>query len=189
MNQILKTLKPALLCFIIMTVLCGVLYPGLVTGIAQAAFPFQANGSMIAVTLSDGARKEYGSELIAQEFTKPEYLIGRPMAVTNLSPAGPEQKKLVQDRIAWWRAFDPGNSAKIPSDLVMASGSGFDPNISPEAAEYQVSRIARARGIGEASVRNAITECTSGRFLGFWGDPGVNVLKVNLMLDGLTENE
>lgn len=189
MNQILKTLKPALLCFIIMTVLCGVLYTGLVTGIAQAVFPFQANGSMAAVTLSDGTRKEYGSELIAQEFTKPEYLIGRPMTVTNLSPAGPEQKKLVQDRIAWWHAFDPGHSAKIPADLVMASGSGFDPNISPEAAEYQVSRIARARGVGEASVRNAIRECTSGRFLGFWGDPGVNVLKVNLMLDGLTKNE
>lgn len=189
MNQILRVLKPALLSFLIMTVLCGVLYPALVTGIAQAVFPHQANGSMIAVTHSDGTRKEYGSELIAQEFTKPGYLIGRPMEVTNLSPSGPEQKVLVQDRIGWWNTFDPGHSAKIPADLVMASGSGFDPYISPAAAEYQVSRIAKARGVGEASVRKIIRECTSGRFLGFWGDPGVNVLKVNLVLDGLTENE
>lgn len=189
MNQILRMLKPALLCFIIMTVLCGILYPGAVTGIAQAVFPARANGSIITVTLSDGTQKEYGSALIAQEFTKPEYLIGRPMGVTNLSPVGPEQKELVQGRIDWWHAFDPDNNVEIPADLVTASGSGLDPNVSPEAAEYQVPRIARERGISEDSVREIVKECTKGRFLGFWGDPSVNVLKVNLMLDGLIENE
>ncbi len=168
-----------------MTILCGIIYPGAITGIAQLIFPHQANGSIITVTLNDGTKKEYGSELIAQEFTKPSYLIGRPMGVTNLSPAGKEQEELVKERIDWWHSFDPGNKADIPADLVTSSGSGYDPNISPVAAEYQVARIARERGIREDAVRAVIKKCTQGRFLGFWGEPAVNVLDVNLMLDGL----
>ncbi len=184
MKEILKALKPAFLCFIVMSILCGILYPGFVTGIAQVAFSKQANGSIITVTLKDGARKDFGSALIAQEFTKPEYLIGRSMGTTNLSPVSKEQEKLVQQRIAWWRSFDPENKADIPMDLVTASGSGVDPNISPEAAEYQVVRIARERKVSEDAVRKIIKKYTTGRFLGFWGEPGVNVLKVNLALEG-----
>lgn len=185
MTKAMKLLKPALVCFGVMTILCGVIYTAAVTGIAQLIFPNQANGSVITVTLKDGTQKEYGSELIAQEFTKPEYLIGRPTGVTNLSPVSEEQKKLVQERIDWWRSFDPDNTADIPMDLVTASGSGVDPNISPEAAEYQVSRIAKARNMEEDEVRRIIQTYTSGRFLGFIGEPAVNVLKVNLALDGL----
>lgn len=168
-----------------MTILCGVIYPGIVTGIAQAVFPKQANGSIIMVMLEDGTQKDYGSALLAQEFTRPEYLIGRMMGTTNLSPVSSEQKKLVQERIAWWHSFNPENNADIPMDLVTASGSGVDPNISPGAAEYQVSRIAKQRGISEDIIREIINKSTTGRFLGFWGEPAVNVLKVNLTLDGL----
>jgi K+-transporting ATPase ATPase C chain len=178
-------MKPALVLFGVMTLLCGVVYPAAVTGIAQWWFPDRANGSLIAVTLADGTKAEYGSALIAQQFTKPEYLIGRPQGVTNLSPVSGEEHTLVTERIAWWHALDPENAAAIPMDLVTASGSGVDPNISPEAAEYQVARIARARGMDESVVRAAIARHTTGRFLGFLGEPTVNVLKVNLTLDGL----
>ena len=183
--RILKTLRPALLCFAVMTFLCGIIYTAAVTGVAQLIFPRQADGSMITVTLKDGTQKEYGSELIAQEFTKPEYLIGRPMGTTNLSPVSEEQKKLVQERINWLHAIDPDNTADIPADLVTASGSGVDPHISPEAAEYQVARIAKERNMTEEDVRVIIKQYTTGRFLFIWGEPAVNVLKVNLALDGL----
>lgn len=185
MKNFMNVLKPALLCFLIMTILCGIVYTGVVTGIAQVLFPKQANGSIISVTLKDGTKKAYGSELIAQEFTKKEYLIGRPMKVTNLSPVSEEQKNLVQERIDWWRNFDPDNKANIPMDLVTASGSGVDPDISPEAAEFQVARIAKVRGMSQDAVKGIIKKYTSDRFLGFIGEPAVNVLKVNLALDGL----
>ena len=185
MRKIIKALSPAIACLFIMTILCGVVYPGVVTAVAQAAFPNQANGSTLTVQLKDGTTAVYGSALLAQEFSKPEYMIGRPNGTTNLSPTGSEQEKLVQQRIDWWQAFDPGNTADIPMDLVTASGSGVDPNISPEAAEYQVARIAKERSISEKTVREIIKRCTSGRFLSFWGEPAVNVLKVNLSLDGL----
>jgi K+-transporting ATPase ATPase C chain len=120
-----------------------------------------------------------------REFTKPKYLIGRPIGITNLSPASKEQEKLVKERIDWWHSFDLSNKADIPIDLVTASGSGVDPNISPEAAEYQVLRIANERNMNENDVRKIIKKYTCGRFLGFWGEPSVNVLKVNLALDGL----
>lgn len=181
----MKLLKPALICFCVMTLLCGVLYTAAVTGVTQLIFPNQANGSIITITLKDGTHMNYGSELLAQEFTRPEYLIGRPIGATNLSPVSEEQKKLVQERIDWWHAFDPNNAVDIPMDLVTASGSGVDPNISPEAAEYQVIRIAMARNMEEDEVRRIIQTYTSGRFLGFIGEPAVNVLKVNLALDGL----
>lgn len=185
MSNMMKTLKPALLCFLAMTVLCGFIYTAAVTGVAQLIFPSQANGSIITVTLKDGTKKNYGSALIAQEFTKPEYLIGRPAGVTNLSPVSKEHEKLVQERIDWWHSFDPDNTSDIPTDLVTASGSGADPNISPAAAEYQVGRIAKVRNMDENEVRRIIKAYTSGRFLGFIGEPAVNVLKVNLALDGL----
>lgn len=185
MGKIMKLLRAALLCFLIMTILCGIIYPGIVTGVAQAVFPDKANGSIITVTLKDGRKKDFGSALIAQEFTKPEYLIGRPMGTTNLSPVGEKQEKLVQDRIDWWHSIDPDNKADIPMDLVTASGSGVDPNISPEGAEYQVRRIAKERNMSEDAVKAIIEKYTTGRFLGFWGEPAVNVLKVNLALDGL----
>lgn len=170
-----------------MTILCGVLYPAFVTAVAQVFFPVQANGSLISVTLKDGTVRTYGSLQIAQEFTKPEYMIGRPAGTSNLSPDSEKQRELVQSRVDWWHQLDPDNTALIPSDLVTASGSGVDPNISPEAAAYQVARIARERGVSEDDVRSIISRYTTGRFLGFWGEPAVNVLKVNLALDGLLE--
>lgn len=185
MYSIMKILKPALLSFIIITLLCGVLYTGVVTGIAQLIFPHQANGSILSVTLKDGTKKSYGSELLAQEFSTKEYLIGRPMGTTNLSPVSKEQRQVVQERINWWHTLDPDNKSDIPMDLVTASGSGVDPNISPEAAEYQVARIAKERKTTEDQVRKIIEKYTTKRFLGFIGNSGVNVLKVNLALDGL----
>lgn len=178
-------LKPALVCFGAMTILCGILYTAAVTGITQLIFPNQANGSSITVTLKDGSQKEYGSALMAQEFTKPEYLIGRPMGTTNLSPVGEKQEELVQERIDWWHSIDPDNTAEIPMDLITASGSGVDPDITPEAAEYQIARIAKERNMSEEDVKEIIERYTTKRFLGFVGEPAVNVLKVNLALDGL----
>lgn len=182
-----KTLRPALICFLSMTVLCGLVYTMAVTGVAQLIFPKQANGSVITVTLKDGTRKEYGSALIAQNFTKPQYMIGRPDtgAATNLSPTSDQEKENVRKRTDWLHSIDPANKAAIPMDLVTASGSGLDPDISPAAAEYQVARIAKERNMGEDAVRSVIGKYTTGRFLGFIGEPSVNVLEVNLALDGL----
>ncbi len=185
MKKAFKNIRPVLFCFIIMTIICGIIYPTIVTGIAQAVFPNQANGSIITVSLEDQTKKDYGCALIAQEFTKPEYLIGRPLGTSNLSPVGKEQEILINDRIKWWHSFDPENNVDIPMDLVTGSASGVDPNISPEAAEYQVARIAKERNIDENHVKNIIEEYTTERLLGFWGEPGVNVLKVNLALDEL----
>lgn len=178
-------IRPAVVCLVLMTLVCGVFYTAAVTGIAQLFFPQKANGSIITVTLKDGSKKEYGSALIAQEFSQPEYLIGRPLGTSNLSPSGEEQKELVQQRIDWWHSFDPENKAEIPADLITASGSGADPNISPGGAAYQVSRIARERGVGEEEIEKIIDKYTIRPFLGIFGEPAVNVLKVNLALDGL----
>ena len=116
MRKFLVILRPALACFAVMSLLCGVVYTALVTGAAQLLFPAEANGSLIRVTQSDGSRREYGSELIAQEFTKPEYLIGRPSGVSNLSPTSEEQAKLLQERIDWWH----------PGDLVLVTDGPFE---------------------------------------------------------------
>lgn len=185
MKKILKVLRPTVVCLLIFTVLCGVIYTGVVTGISQLAFHNKANGSILTVTLKDGTKKKIGSELIAQEFTKPEYLIGRPSGPSNLSPTSEELKKIAEKRVNWWHEFDPSNTADIPSDLIYASGSGVDPNISPKAAEYQVARISKARGLDEDTIRKIIKKYSTGRFLGVFGEPAVNVLKVNLALDGL----
>ena len=185
MKTTTKLLRPAFFSFLILTLLCGVIYPGIVTIVAQVFFPAQANGSVIAITLQDGTERLYDSELIAQVFTKAEYFIGRPSGTSNLSPVSEKQEKLVKERIEWWHQFDPNNITNIPMDLVTASGSGVDPNISPAAAEYQVARIAKSRGISEEKVREVIEKYTTGKFLGIWGEEAVNVLKVNLTLDSL----
>lgn len=185
-----------------MTILCGFVYTLVCTGVNQLLFPHQANGSVIEV---DG--KTYGSELLAQQFTKPEHLWGRPMSLdltsftdeegnpvmyawaTNKSPAGEDEEAMVQARIDALLEADPSMAGTpIPVDLVTVSGSGLDPEISPEAARYQVHRIAEARGISEEEVQAVIDRYTTGRFLGIFGEPRVNVLKVNLALDGILKD-
>lgn len=187
MQQMMKTLRAAIICFAFMTILCGIVYPLIVTGIAVEIFPNQANGSIITSTTSDGAVVKSGSKYLGQTFTKPEYLIGRPTGTSNLSPGSSKQKSLVEERIKWWHTLDPTNKMEIPIDLVTASGSGVDPNISLKAAAYQVARIATVRGIDKSKVEDIIAKCTSKRLLGVWGEPGVNVLEVNIMLDALSK--
>jgi K+-transporting ATPase ATPase C chain len=184
-------LRPALMCLIIFTVITGVVYPLVVTGIAQVLFPFQANGSLI---VHDG--KVMGSTLIGQPFDDPKYFWGRPSATTpfgynagassgsNLSPTNPDLVKAVQGRVEALRAADPGNTAPVPVDLVTASGSGLDPHISPAAALYQVSRVARERKFSRETVLTLVERHTEGRFWGLLGEPRVNVLALNLALDG-----
>lgn len=186
----------ALGVFALFTVVCGLGYTLVVTGIAQVAFPYQANGSLIKV---DG--KVVGSELIGQNFEDEGHMWGRiqnvsivegddgePMAYgapSNLSPASEEYRQLVDARVEKIRAANPdADMDAVPVDLVTCSGSGLDPEISPDAAEYQVPRLAKATGKSKGEVCEIIAQCTKGRFLGVFGEPTVNVLKVNLMLDG-----
>lgn len=185
--------------FVVMTVLVGVVYTGVVTGVAQVFFPHQANGSVIEVN-----GKTYGSELLAQQFTDEKHMWGRVMNVntemiadaqgnptlwatpSNLSPASDEYAEVVAQRVALLHRMHPDQqNASIPSDLVTCSGSGLDPDISPAAADYQVRRLAANTGKSEATVRSIIAVCTTQPFLGVFGDARVNVLKVNLMLDGI----
>jgi K+-transporting ATPase ATPase C chain len=184
-------LRPALTSLILFTLITGVAYPLLVTGIAQLIFPFQANGSPI---VKDG--KVVGSALIGQPFDEPRYFWGRPSATSpfaynagasagsNLSPTNPALISAVQGRVDALRAADPTNKATVPVDLVTASGSGLDPHISPAAALYQVSRVARERKLAPDAVRALVERHTEGRFLGLFGEPRVNVLALNLALDG-----
>jgi K+-transporting ATPase ATPase C chain len=183
-------LRAALVSLLAFTVITGVAYPLLVTGIAQVAFPFRANGSLI---VKDG--KIVGSELIGQPFDDPKYFWSRPSATSpvpynaaassgsNLSPTNPALVTAVQERVAALRAADPGNDAPVPVDLVTASGSGLDPHISPAAAQYQVARVARARKVDPQAVRALVARETEGRWLGILGEPRVNVLRLNLALD------
>jgi K+-transporting ATPase ATPase C chain len=171
------------------TLLLGVGYPALVTGLAAVLFPRQAGGSLVM----DGD-KVRGSALIGQPFSDPKHFWSRPSATSpaynasastgsNLGPSNPALDSLVRARVAVLRAVDPGNRAPIPVDLVTASGSGLDPHISPAAAEYQVARVARARGLPVDSVRAAVARHTEGRTLGVLGETRVNVLLLNLDLD------
>ncbi|MDO5411040.1 MAG: potassium-transporting ATPase subunit KdpC [Lachnospiraceae bacterium] len=198
--KILKNVLPeAATIFLIFTVLCGVVYTGIVTGIAQLIFPEKANGSIIE---ADG--KKYGCELLGQQYTDEAHMWGRIMNVdvstykddsgkmlmyaapSNLSPAGKEYEALVAERVEMLRAANPDmEETAIPVDLVTCSGSGLDPHISPAAAQYQAARIAAANDMGEDEVREIIEKCTDGRFLGLFGEETVNVLEVNLMLDGI----
>ena len=187
----------ALGVFALFTVVCGLGYTLVVTGIAQVAFPYQANGSLLKVD-----DKIVGSELIGQSFEDEDHMWGRIQNVTvvegedgglmaygapsNLSPASEEYRQLVDERVEKIRAANPdADMDAVPVDLVTCSGSGLDPEISPDAAEYQVPRLAKTTGKSEDEVRDIIAQCTKGRFLGVFGEPAVNVLKVNLMLDGV----
>jgi K+-transporting ATPase ATPase C chain len=184
-------LRPAIVSLVLLSVLTGLVYPAIVTAIAQIVFPHQANGSLI---VKDG--KVVGSALIGQPFDDPKYFWGRPSATlpfqynagsssgSNLGPTNPALTKAVQERVDALRAADPGNSALVPVDLVTTSGSGLDPHISPAAAMYQVSRVAKARKMDEAGVRRLVEQHTEGRQFGFLGEPRVNVLALNLALDG-----
>ena len=184
-------LRPAVVLLVLLSVLTGLVYPAIVTAIAQIVFPHQANGSLI---VKDG--KVVGSALIGQPFDDPKYFWGRPSATlpfqynagsssgSNLGPTNPALTKAVQERVDVLRAADPGNKALVPVDLVTTSGSGLDPHISPAAAMYQVSRVAKARRMDEAAVRSLVEQHTEGRQFGFLGEPRVNVLALNLALDG-----
>lgn len=185
-------IKIALFLLIVLTVVTGVLYPLAVTGMAQVLFPRQANGSLI---VQNG--QPVGSTLIGQPFDDPKYFWGRPSATgpfpynaaassgSNLGPTNDVLLKAVRDRIAGLKAADPENSSPVPVDLVTASGSGLDPHISPAAAEYQVHRVAKVRGLDEAKVRALVADHTEGRQLGILGEARVNVLQLNLALNDL----
>jgi K+-transporting ATPase ATPase C chain len=192
MKSLLSTLRPAIGTTVLLTVLLGGVYPLLTTGILQLGFKAQAQGSLIRD--SDG--KVIGSRLIGQNFDQPQYLWGRLSATgtapynagassgSNLGANNPALMDAVKGRIDALQKADPLNARPIPVDLVTASGSGLDPEISPAAADYQVGRIAQARGIGAAVVKSAIAKSTRQRDLGVLGEPRVNVLEVNLRLDG-----
>lgn len=183
-------LRPALVLFLVLSLLTGLLYPLLVTGIAQTVVPHQANGSLI---LRDG--QAVGSELIGQPFSQPGHFWSRPSATgpmpynggasggSNLGPSHPALAEAVQARIAALRAADPGNTAPVPVDLVTTSASGLDPHISLAAARYQVERVARARGLPVEQVNALVDRHTEGAWLGFLGEARVNVLALNLTLD------
>lgn len=187
----LSQLRPALMVLLLLTLVTGVVYPLLVTGIAQGVFPSQAQGSLI---VKDG--KIVGSRLIGQPFDDPKYFWSRPSATSpfadnavassgsNLSPTNPDLVKAVQGRVDALRAADPANTAPVPVDLVTASSSGLDPHISPAAALYQVARVARVRKLDPDAVRQLVERHIEGRSFGFLGEPRVNVLALNLALDG-----
>jgi K+-transporting ATPase ATPase C chain len=182
--------RPALVLLLILTVITGIVYPLLITGIAQIAFPTEANGSLV---LRDG--KAVGSSLIGQSFSDPKHFWSRPSATapqpyngvastgSNLGPLNPALTDGIKSRIEALKAADPTNSAPIPVDLVTASGSGLDPDISLAAANYQAPRVARARGVQLQAVQALIRSHTRNRWLGFLGEPRVNVLELNLALD------
>ena len=199
----MKTLKEVLpraaVIFVIFAILTGLVYTGVLTGIGQLIFPNQANGSIIEI---DG--KKYGSALLGQQYTDEAHMWGRIMNIdvstytdeegnpllyagpSNKTPAGEELEALVAERVEKLRAANPDmEEAAIPVDLVTCSGSGLDPHISPAAAAYQVSRLAAHTDFSEEEIQAIIDKYTEGRFLGIFGEPRVNVLKVNLALDGI----
>jgi K+-transporting ATPase ATPase C chain len=187
-----RLLRNSLMMLVLMTVITGIAYPLLVTGLALLVFPGQANGSLI---VRDG--KPIGSTLIGQSFTEPKYFWGRPSATSpqanngtssggsNIGPTNPALTDAVKQRIAALQAADPGNHAPVPVDLVTSSGSGLDPEISPAAAQYQLARVAKARGLSNAQLSVLVAQATSGRQLGLLGESRVNVLQLNLALDAL----
>ncbi len=189
--EIRRQIRPALVALALFSALMGLAYPAVITAIARSLFPSAAHGALI---LNEG--RALGSRLIGQPFTDPKYFWSRPSATTpfpynaassngsNLGPTNPDLAKAVSDRIAALRAADPGNSAPVPADLVTASASGLDPDITPAAAEYQIRRVAAARKLDEKAVRALVAQFTQGRQLGILGEARVNVLELNLALDG-----
>lgn len=186
---ITSNIRPAVVLLIVMTAVTGLAYPLVVTGIAQAVFAEQANGSLIR---KDGA--VIGSSLIGQTFDNPKYFWSRPSATSpaynggassgsNLGPTSDVLQQAVRDRVDALKRADPGNALPVPVDLVTASGSGLDPHISPAAAQYQASRVARARGLSVETVRRWVDRFTDGRTFGVLGEPRVNVVLLNLALD------
>ncbi len=183
-------LRPAIALFLVLTVITGIVYPLVVTGVAQIAFPHQAAGSLV---VKDG--KPVGSRLIGQSFSDPKYFWSRPSATSpqpyngvassgsNQGPLNPALADAVKSRIEALRAADPDNHVPVPVDLVTASASGLDPDISLAAAYYQASRIARTRGLQLEAVKSLIAAHAQGKFLGFLGEARVNVLELNLALD------
>lgn len=194
MRLFLRYLRPVLVFLGGFTLLTGVIYPLLTTAVAQTIFPHQANGSLIE---QEGVI--VGSELIGQPFADPAYFWGRPSltqpypynaaasAGSTLAPSNPALTEQVAARIAALETADPTNTLPIPVDLVTASASGLDPHISLAAAEYQVERVARLRGVDTAVVRQLVNQYTEGRTVGVLGEPRVNVLHLNLALDALSE--
>jgi len=192
----LSHFRPAIVLFFVLTIITGIFYPLVVTGIAQVVFPFQANGSVL---VHNG--QPVGSALIGQQFDDPKYFWGRlsdtgtfpynaynaqnltGSSGSNYGPLNPALLKAVQARVAALHAADPGNTAPIPVDLVTASASGLDPQISPAAALYQVARVARLRGLSVAAVTALVNQNTEGRQFYIFGEPRVNVLPLNLALD------
>jgi K+-transporting ATPase ATPase C chain len=196
-RALLRQFRPAIMLTLMLTLILGIVYPLVTTGVAQVIFPSQANGSMVCVN-----GKPIGSSLIGQYWTQPQYFEGRPSVTNNLSgtPApyeadnsagsnlGPTNSALiqtVQQRIDQLKKENPDVPAgtPIPADLVTASASGIDPDISVAAAYYQIPRVAKARGISQASLQQIVNQHIQGRFLGLFGEPVVNVLEVNLALD------
>jgi K+-transporting ATPase ATPase C chain len=190
----LKEIRPAVVSFLLLTLLTGIAYPLVVTGISQGLMPGQANGSLI---MQDG--KPVGSSLIGQSFSAPRYFWGRPSATgptpynasassgSNLGPTNPALMDAVKGRVQALRDADPGNQQPVPVDLVTASASGLDPHISPAAAEFQLTRVARVRNLDPGAVRKLVAEHTEGRQFGILGEPRVNVLELNLALDAVTD--
>jgi K+-transporting ATPase ATPase C chain len=186
-DVMLKQLRPAIVSLLLLTLLNGVAYPLLVTGIAKVAFGREADGSLLP---------RGGSELIGQSFDDPKYFWGRPSATSpvpynggassgsNLGPSNPALADAVKTRVEALRAVDSSNSSPVPVELVTTSASGLDPDVSPAAAEYQVARVARARKMSQSRVRELVGLATKQRQFGILGEPRVNVLKLNLSLDG-----
>lgn len=189
----MSELRPALVSFLLLSVITGVAYPLVVTGIGQTVFSDAANGSLIR-----SGDKAIGSRLIGQPFSDPKYFFSRPSATapqpyngaassgSNQGPTHPALIKAIGERVAALRALDPDHKAPVPVDLVTASASGLDPHISPAAAEYQVVRVARLRNRPEGEIRELVQRATEGRTFGILGEPRVNVLALNLALDGKT---
>lgn len=183
---------PSVRMLVVLSFLTGIVYPLVVTGIAQVAFPKAANGSLISAN-----GKSMGSSLIGQPFSDPKYFWSRPSATSpqpynamsssgsNLGPLNPALSDAVKDRIKALRDADPANAAPVPVDLVTASASGLDPHISVAAARYQVARVAKARGLDGAKVQSLVDAHSEGRTLWVLGEPRVNVLELNLALDGM----
>jgi potassium-transporting ATPase KdpC subunit len=199
-QALLRQFRPAIVLTILLTLLLGIAYPLATTGLAQAIFPSQANGSLVCVN-----GKPIGSSLIGQYWTQPQYFAGRPSVTTtpsgtpapyeadnsagsNLGPTNSVLVQTVQQRIAQLKKENPDvpPGTPIPADLVEASASGLDPDISVAAAYYQIPRVAKARGISQASLTNLVNQHIQGRFLGIFGEPVVNVLQLNLALDNIT---